>query len=127
MPLLARYAMVRFPSPRLQVDAILGLSLVGTRDEFSVENRVNGQVVASYSEQNKATHLYATGGLGLRYPFGRRFEGVFDWTYSKNFRYAPDYVHLAVTGNQWGITRALALGLRYRFAVKKKSIPLEAP
>ena len=121
LPLLARYAVVRFPKPRLQVDAILGLSLVGTLDKFSVENRVNGQVVASYSEVNKAAHLYATGGVGLRYPFGRHFEGVFDWTYSKNFRSAPDYVHLAVTGNKLGLTKALSLGLRYRFAVQKKT------
>lgn len=120
LPLLARYAVVRFPNPRLQVDAILGLSLFGVKDRFSIENRVNGQIVASYSEENKATHLYATGGIGLRYPFGRHFEGIFDWTYSKNFRSAPDYVHLAVTGNKLGLTRALSLGLRYRFAVKKK-------
>ncbi|MFD2721788.1 hypothetical protein ACFST9_23935 [Hymenobacter monticola] len=81
--------------------------------------------MATYTEVNKATHLYATGGIGLRYPFGRNFEGVFDWTYSKNFRPASEYVHLAVTGNKLGLTRALSLGLRYRFAVGKKKAASE--
>ena len=121
LPILARYAVVRYPHPRLQVDAILGLTLLGTRYLLAGENRVDGQVVSSFFEEGKATHLYATGGVGLRYPFGRHFEGVFDWTYSKNFRSAPDYVHLAVTGNKLGLTKALSLGLRYRFAVQKKT------
>lgn len=125
MPVLGRYAVVRSPQPRLQVDALLGASLVGTRVVFGGDNQVNGQVVSTFYEENKATHVYATGGLGLRYPFGRRFEGVFDWTYSRNLRRTSPGVQQAVTGNPWGLTRALSLGLRYRFAVKKK--PPTAP
>lgn len=120
VPVLGRYAVVRFPQPRLQVDALLGASLVGTRVVFGGENFLNGQLVSAFYEENKATHVYATGGLGLRYPFGRRFEGVFDWTYSRNLRRTSPGVQQAVTGNPWGLTRALGLGLRYRFAVKSK-------
>lgn len=69
---------------------------------------------------DQATQLSITAGLGIRYPFGHHFEGVFDWTYSRNLKSVPEYVHQQVTGNKWGMTRALSLGLRYRFAVKKK-------
>lgn len=121
LPVLARYALVRRSRPRLQVDAVAGLTVVRVWDEFTVENRVNGLVVARYAEGGRATHAYLTAGLGLRYPFGRRFEGVLDWTYSRNLRAVPDRVHLAVVGNPLGLTRAVGLGLRYRFALKRKS------
>lgn len=126
VPLLARYAVVRSPRPRLQVEALFGASVVATRDVFWGDNRINGQVVSEFYEENKATHVYATGGLGFRYPFGRRFEGVFDWTYSRNLRAVPEAVHQGVTGNKWGLTRALSLGLRYRFAVKKKAVAADS-
>lgn len=119
LPVLARYAVVRSPNPRLQIDALAGLTLLGTRAVSAAENRINHQVVSSYYVEDKATQLYATAGVGLRYSFGRHLEGVLDWTYSRNFHAASDNVHLSVTGNKLGLTRALSLGLRYRFAVRK--------
>ena len=120
VPVLARYAMLRYPKPRFQVDGILGLTLLGTSYTESAEDRVNGRVVRSYYDEGKATQLYATVGLGLRCPFGRHFEGVFDWTYNRNFQSASEYVNFNTTGNRYGFTRAISLGLRYRFDVKKK-------
>ena len=120
VPVLARYAVVRYPKPRLQVDALLGLTLLGTKSNYEVEDRVNGQVVRQYSYGGEATHGYYTAGVGLRYPFGRRFEGVLDWTYSRNFRPASVGVNFNTTGNRYGITRAISLGVRYRFNVSKK-------
>jgi hypothetical protein len=120
VPVLARYAVVRHPKPRLQVDALLGLTLFGTKANYEIEDRVNRQVVRQYSYGGEATHGYYTAGVGLRYPFGRHFEGVLDWTYSRNFRAAPVDVNFNTTGNRFGLTRAISLGLRYRFNLHKK-------
>lgn len=120
VPFLVRYSALRFPSPRLQVDLIAGATLLQTEYILEMEDRVNNQVVESIYDQDKVRQLYATLGLGLRYPFGRHVEGVFDWTYSRNFRTNPSSVNLSVTGNGFGLTRALSLGLRYRFNVGKK-------
>jgi len=121
VPVLVRYAVVRSPRPRLQMDAVLGLTLLGSKYRLAEVRRIDHQVVSSFEDYGQATQLYATAGIGLRYSFGQHFEGVLDWTYSKNFRSAPDYVHLNVTGNKYGLTRAVSLGLRYRFAIKKKA------
>jgi len=121
LPLLARYAIVGYAHSRLQIDGLLGVCLLKTAEASGAENRVNGQVVSRRYTNDKATQLYATGGIGFRYPFGRHLEGVFDWTYSRNFHPSSEAVHLSVTGNKWGLTRALSLGLRYRFALKKKA------
>ena len=121
LPLLARYTVVGYSHTRLQIDGILGLCLLKTTEASGAENRVNGQVVSSRYTNDKATQLYAVGGIGFRYPFGQHLEGVFDWTYSRNFHTSSEAVHLSVTGNKWGLTRALSLGLRYRFVVKKKA------
>lgn len=123
VPVLARYAVVRYPKPRLQIDALLGLTLLGAESIYEVEDRVNGQVVRQYSYGGgKATQGYYTAGVGFRYPFGRHFEGVFDWTYNRNFRSAPEGVNFNTTGNPYGLTRAINLGLRYRFNVRKKPV-----
>ena len=120
VPLLARYTAIGFPNHRLQADFLLGLTMLHTSEFTAAEFRVDYQVVSSRSFHYKATQGYISGGFGLRYNFGHHVEGVLDWTYSHNFRSASEDVHLNVTGNRFGLTRALSLGLRYRFAVKKK-------
>jgi hypothetical protein len=120
VPVLVRYAVVRYPKPRLQVDVLLGLTLLGTESSYEVEDRVNGQVVRQYSYGGKATQGYYTAGVGFRYPFGRHFEGVLDWTYNRNFRSTSEGVNFNTTGNRYGFTRAINLGVRYRFNVRKK-------
>ncbi|MDQ2794166.1 MAG: porin family protein [Bacteroidota bacterium] len=120
VPLLLNYAVVRSPNPRLQIDVIVGLTWVQTAFRSYGTDYIDGQVAKEYYVSDHATQFYFTGGLGARYPFGRHFEGVFNWTYSRNFRSVPEVVHFSVTGNRYGLTRALSLGLRYRFAVKKK-------
>ena len=42
VPVLARYAVVRYPKPRLQIDALLGLTLLGAESTYEVEDHVNG-------------------------------------------------------------------------------------
>lgn len=116
---LARYEALRFFKPRLRVDALVGLTFLQTRDIAAGEERVNYQVVNSYYSKQEASDLYATAGVGVRCPFGRHLEGIFDWTYSRNFHAAPEYVHQSVARNKYGLTRALSLGLRYRFNLKK--------
>lgn len=121
VPLLARYTALGFPNHRLQADLLLGLTLLHTREFSAVESRVDYQVVSKRSDQYKATQGYISGGFGLHYSFSYHFEGILDCTYSHNFHPASEDVHLNVTGNRFGLTRALSLGLRYRFAVKKKA------
>ena len=125
LPLEARYA-VLFLGRRFQVDALLGLTAVQLRTLVRGENRVDGQVVSRFEQAMKATQGYASGGAGLRYAFGKHVEGVFDWTYSRNFHPASADVHLETVGNKWGLTRTLSLGLRYRFAVHKRAAPSTA-
>jgi hypothetical protein len=121
LPLLARYAAVRSPGHRWQVDVLAGLTGVQTRQLAAAENRVDNQVVSRFSTDVRAVQLYASAGVGVRCSFGQHMEGVLDWTYSRNFRPAPEYAHVQATGNKYGLTRALSLGLRYRFAVRKKA------
>jgi hypothetical protein len=120
VPVLARYAVVRFPRPRLQVDALAGLTLLGTESRVQSEDRVNGQVVRQNSYEGKATNGYYAFGVGVRCPVGRHVEGVVDWTVNRNFRPASEGVNFNTTGNRYGFTRAISLGLRYRFNFPKK-------
>lgn len=120
LPLTARYV-VLYAGRHWQVDALLGLTLLKTRALARGENRVDGQVVSHVEQDLQATQGYASGGVGLRYAFGRHLEGEWDWTYSRNFHQAPEYVHLETVGNKWGLTRALSLGLNYRFAIRRRS------
>jgi hypothetical protein len=120
VPVLARYAVVRFPKPRLQVDGLLGWTLLGTQSREQGEQRVNGQVVHQSTYLGQATNGYYTFGMGVRCPFGRHVEGVVDWTYNRNVRPSSEAVNFNTTGNQHGFTRALTLGLRYRFNGRKK-------
>jgi hypothetical protein len=120
VPLLARYSVLSSPRHRLQADFIIGGTFLRTHFVSKSEERVNHEVVASYYSEDKVIQAYITAGLGIRYSFWRHLEGVFDYSYSRNFRSAPEAVHLEVTGNKWGLTRAYSLGLRYRFNLKKK-------
>lgn len=119
IPLLARYTVLQFSENRFRVDGILGLTVLNAREFSAVENRVSGLVVSSPATDYKATQLYASFGFGSRYSFSRCLEGILDWTYSRNFRQASPDIHFQATGNRFGLTRALSLGLRYRFAVRK--------
>lgn len=124
VPLLARYAVVPPSKFRLQVEALAGVTVLGTKYRVREEDRVNGQVVSRNSFGEQLTQGYYTVGAGVRCPFGRRVEGVFDWTYSRNVRAAPEAVHRTTTGNRYGLTRALSVGVRYRFDVPKKPAAL---
>ena len=120
LPVLARYSLLNNSTSHLKVDAILGLSLIRTSGVSSGEDRINYKVVSEYYEVFKAnSQIYITGGLGFRYAFNSRFEGIFDWAYSYNFHGANEYVHLSTVGNKWGLTSAHTLGLRYCFNLKK--------
>jgi hypothetical protein len=121
IPLGFRYCLLRWPKPRLQIDVIAGTTVVTSRFQFDEVNKISSRVTHEFHSSGHATQLYATLGLGARYPFGRHFEGVFDYSYSRNLRSVPEGLHLAVSGNEWGLTRAYSLGLRYRFNLKKKA------
>ncbi|MCI1187015.1 outer membrane beta-barrel protein [Hymenobacter sp. DH14] len=120
IPLIIRYSLIRRAHPRLQIDAIAGGTLVADNYSLFYLDYVDGVLVRDYHESAHITQVCATAGLGARYPFGRHLEGVLDWTYSRNLKAVPEPIHQQVTGNRFGLTRALSLGLRYRFAVKKK-------
>ena len=84
------------------------------------EDRVNGQVVRQRRDEARATNGYYTMGAAVQVPLGRHLEGVLDWTYNRNLRAAPEEVNFNTTGNRYGLTRAIGIGLRYRFNVRKK-------
>ncbi|WP_345126781.1 outer membrane beta-barrel protein [Hymenobacter antarcticus] len=120
--LLMRYSLIRRPHPRLQVDVLAGLTLVSSRFSVYGADFVDGQTVREYYSGDHATQFYATAGLGARYPFGKHFEGVFDYTLSRNLKSVPAGLHQQVSGSSLGLTRAFGLGLRYRFALHKKEV-----
>lgn len=121
-PLLARYSLSNRSRSRLRADALAGLTMVTSRFTFHNEHLLDGQVTFQESINDHATQFYCTVGMGLRFVISHHFEASGDLTWSKNLETAPEYVHREVTGNGWGITRAVNLGLRYRFAVKKKAV-----
>jgi hypothetical protein len=127
IPLLLRYSLIRTPHPRLQIDLLGGGALVSSGFRNYAADFVDGVLVSEVDDQAHATQLYATLGLGARYPFGRHFEGVFDYSYSRNLRSVPEAAHLYASGSKWGLTRAYSLGLHYRFNVKKKAAAPGAP
>lgn len=120
VPVLARYALVRFPKPRLQVDGLVGLTVLGTESHEQAEQRVNGHVVQHRNVLEQATNGYYSVGMGVRCPVGRHVEAVVDCTYNRNFHSASEAINFNTTGNQHGFTRALSVGLRYRFNVRKQ-------
>lgn len=121
-PLLVRYALIGRPNPRLQIDFIGGGTVVDGRFSVHYIDFVDGQVVREFNAGDHVTQLYFTAGLGVRYPFGKHFEGVFDYMLSRNFKAVPASFHQQVSGSSLGLTRAFSLGLRYRFALHKKAI-----
>ncbi len=128
LPLLIRYAFIKSPHPRLQLDVVGGMTLVAAHFNSYGSDFVDGQLVREISSQGRAAQLFATLGVGARYPFGEHFEGVLDYHYSRNLKAVPEGIHQLVTGNKYGLTRALSLGLRYRFALPKKAAaPPPAP
>ena len=120
-PLVLRYSLVQRSVPRLQLDAIVGTTLVASRFEYDETRKVNSLVVYHTHSSDRTTQLYITAGLGLRYPFGKHFEGVFDYSYSRNLKSVSEGLHLQVTGNRFGLTRAYSLGVRYRFNFGKRT------
>jgi hypothetical protein len=92
---------------------------VSTRSTDAAEEFIDGQSQGVLSSQDQTKQLYAVAGLGIKYPFGRHLEVLFDYTWIRNFKRAPEYVHQEVTGNTWGLTKAFGLGVRYRFNLKK--------
>ena len=77
-------------------------------------------MVRQGSYEAHATNGYYTVGVGVRVPLGRHVEGVLDGTYNRNLHTASEAVNFNTTGNRYGLTRALSIGLRYRFNVRKK-------
>jgi len=121
LPVLVRYTALREQHTGLQLDIVAGGSLLFAKDDLNFRREEGGQVVKEINDRDPTTQRYATAGLGLRYPLGKHFEGVLDWTYSYNERSLPDEYRKELVGNKWGLTRAVGLGLNYRFNVQKKS------
>lgn len=121
LPLTVRYAVIAQPRSRWQVDILAGTTWVSARGAAAGEEFIDGQSKGVVSNQVRTNHLYVTAGLGVRYAFGRRLEGVFDYGLVRNLKWAPDYIHLNTVGNKWGLTRSMSLGLRYRFNFNNKT------
>ncbi len=119
LPLTVRYSVLSQPRARLRVDIIAGSAWVNARAGDAAEEFIDGQSQGRLTDGDHTTQLYLTAGLGARYLFGRHLEGVFDYTWIRNLKYAPEYIHLETTGNAWGITRSISLGVRYRFNIGK--------
>ncbi|MFC7671429.1 hypothetical protein ACFQT0_31485 [Hymenobacter humi] len=115
VPVLARYAALGFAHSRGHLDAVLGATLVGAKVHFDEQDRVNGQAVRQISRRYQATNGFLTAGIGARYALGRHLESVVDWTYNRNVRFASSMTNRYTTGNRYGLTPAVSVGLRYRF------------
>ena len=119
-----RYALYKRQS-RLRVDAILGIAWA--YDSFSIFSQ--GFFISQASaariplkERSSSDHgsqFFGTAGASLRWVFNRHFELVGDLTWNRNLKEVPDYTHLQVTGNKFGLTSNTSFGLRYRFNLRK--------
>jgi hypothetical protein len=121
LPFTVRYTLIPESRSRLQLDLIGGGTWVNSRFRVAAEDFINGQSLGIVSQEDHTKQWYLTAGLGARYSFSHRLEGVFDYTLIRNTQRIPDYVHLGTVGNRWGLTRSISLGLRYRFDVKKQA------
>ena len=121
LPLLARYSLIYRPNPRLQLDALLGATLLRSTGTENARESLNDTLVSSSTTALGATQGYVQAGLGLRYPFGRHLEAAFDWTYSRNLQASSRPDNRQTLGNDWGLTRTIGVGLRYRFGLFSKS------
>lgn len=119
LPFTARYTIVSPPNSHLHIDLIGGGIWVSSRFADAAEEFVDGQSRGILTDKDHTTQWFITGGIGARYAIGRHLEGVLDYGIVRNLKWAPEYVHLNVVGNKWGITRSISLGLRYRFNLKK--------
>ncbi|RZJ93911.1 MAG: hypothetical protein EOO60_04185 [Hymenobacter sp.] len=119
IPLTLRYELVRLPGSRLRVDILGGYTWLSARTTSAGEEFINGQSKGIFSTGDHTTQSYVTLGLAARYVFSRRFEGVFEYGRARNLKTASEAVHLETTGNKWGLTRSMSLGVRYRFNIHK--------
>lgn len=106
---LARYALTRQPTHRLQIEALGGFTLVHTTSDVktSYTNYAPpSQPTVPYTVRSSSSDLLLTAGLGLRYRLSSRFALNFDITTNRNLNHPKTYN---------GYTGSAALGLRYRF------------
>jgi hypothetical protein len=121
LPFTVRYTLIPESRSRLQLDVIGGGTWVNSRFRVAAEDFINGQSLGIVSQEDHTRQWYLSAGLGARYSFSQRVEGVLEYTLIRNTQRIPDYVHLATLGNRWGLTRSISLGLRYRFNGKKQA------
>ncbi|RZJ93912.1 MAG: hypothetical protein EOO60_04190 [Hymenobacter sp.] len=117
--LVVRYGLLRSPDNHFQIDILGGSTWVRGHKAEAREDFIDGQSQGLYSQEFRTQHFYVTLGLAARYVFSRRFEGVFEYGRARNLKTASEAVHLETTGNKWGLTRSMSLGVRYRFNMHK--------
>jgi hypothetical protein len=120
VPFTVRYTLIPASLSRLQLDIIGGGSWVSSRFLVAGEEFIDGKSPGIVSSEDHTKQWYLTAGIGVRYGFGRHFEGVFDYALLRNTQRVPEYIHLATVGNKLGLTRAISLGVRYQFHLKKQ-------
>lgn len=122
-PVLMRYSLVQYRKTRVQLDFLAGATVLYAKFRSEGAGYVGGQLVRQSSYGDQATQFYLAGGFGVRYLFRPRIEGVFEAIWSRNTKEVPSVVHLNVSGNSLGITKAYSLGLRYRFNLRRQAAP----
>ncbi|MBF9237601.1 outer membrane beta-barrel protein [Hymenobacter sp. BT683] len=120
LPVLVRYTALRERHTGLQLDVVGGGTVAFSSIEEHYLGFVGGPPVVEQTFTERTTQKYVTAGLGVRYPLGRHVEGVLDWAYSRNLASMPTEQRKGFTGNKYGLTRAVGLGLTYRFHGFKK-------
>lgn len=118
VPVLVRYTALE--ESRVQLDLVAGSTVVFSSVDREYQGVDIDQHKGEMTLQDRTTQKYVTAGFGVRYPLGQHFEGVFDWTYSRNLRGMSTEQRRDLSGNRWGLTRAVGLGLTYRFSGHKK-------
>lgn len=119
LPVTLRYALSR-RRPRLRADLLLGLAYAHSAYDYDAHTEVDGVTVGPHTtDSGQGGQVCLTGGLSGRFVFNRHFEAVVDYMINRNLKDMPAYTHQQVTGNRWGLTRSISLGLRYRFNLHK--------
>lgn len=121
IPLAVRYAIISQPQSHLQVDVLGGSTWLNARVEQAGEEFIDGQSQGRLSNEFRTTQLYITLGLQTRYTFSRHLGGMINYALIRNTKSVPEYVHLSLAGNKWGITRSISIGVSYLFNVRKSA------
>lgn len=122
VPLLARYTLTKKDQARMQFEALGGISVAAAHFSGYSDQRIDGEVIGFTAYGSRSTtQLYATAGLSGKLRVTKHWHAVADATLNRNLHATTPYTNLNTTGNRWGLTRGLNLGVQYHFDWLKRT------